>query len=278
MFSNSQNNIFTDDMEFALGASCSEFSVPNHLASLPYMLDDFEKKYDNVQSSFEEKLQADKKSVLSTLNINGSQDDLFGDFKVEDDDPPFQVQDLLFDRDDAPSPEVTNNDDDDFESREELIEEVNKLLFALEPQTTCPLESEDIDARDRQLTEDFIDELFKATLEAEKNDDTLLEDVEASLDGFQSEIKVEDIEYEQLTDDQTSIIQGAQFQVVERDFENVTIIVIQDSFEEATTVDMDGGIETDPVLIDEDSDPSWTPQNPEVKKKALLQAQSRCQT
>lgn len=65
-------------------------------------------------------------------------------------------------------PEVTNNDDDDFESREELIEEVNKLLFALEPQTTCPLESEDIDARDRQLTEDFIDELFKATLEAEK--------------------------------------------------------------------------------------------------------------
>lgn len=61
MFSNSQNNIFTDDMEFALGASCSEFSVPNHLASLPYMLDDFEKKYDNVQSSFEEKLQADKK-------------------------------------------------------------------------------------------------------------------------------------------------------------------------------------------------------------------------
>jgi hypothetical protein len=55
MFSNSQNNIFTDDMEFALGASSSEFSMPNHQATLPFMLDDFEKQ------SMEEKLQADKK-------------------------------------------------------------------------------------------------------------------------------------------------------------------------------------------------------------------------
>jgi hypothetical protein len=49
-----------------------------------------------------------------------------------------------------------------------LIKDVDKFLSSLEPHSACPLDSEDIDSRDKQLAEDFIDELFRSTLEAEK--------------------------------------------------------------------------------------------------------------
>jgi len=269
MFSNSQNNIFTDDLEFALGASSSEFSMPNHQAMLPNMLDDFEKQ------SMEEKLQADKRNALATLNTQHFHDDLFDSFGIED---------LLLDQGFSPSLEESN--DDDFESREELIKDVDKFLSSLEPQTACPLESEDIDSRDKQLAEDFIDELFRSTLEAEKLND---ESIEPAFSGFQPDHGVEfsnvkseaDEEFIEVIKNEGSEDQSSSFlihdpsyydheehfQVEEREFDDVTIIVIQDTYEEAATIDMDIGTDGDSVLIDEDSDPTWSPKSPEVKKR-----------
>jgi len=69
MFSNSQNNIFTDDMEFALGASsCLEFNGPNDRALLPNLMEDYEEKF-----SAEERLRKDKEvRQLATIRDDSS--------------------------------------------------------------------------------------------------------------------------------------------------------------------------------------------------------------